>query len=210
MTSPSPRLVAITDLNQLEPLALLARLRRLAELAKPGSVALLLRDHTASGRQRWKLGQELSAITRGSGQLLWVADRLDLALLLEADGLHLGEGSAPAAAARRLWPAARWLSRAWHSSSLEPAEELAGVDALLVSPVVAERKGRAALGLGVLGELRAAVARRAQPLQLYALGGVSSDNAAQCLVAGASGVAAIGAALAPDPSALLGALGISR
>jgi thiamine-phosphate pyrophosphorylase len=205
-----PRLVAITDLSQLDPPTLLARLRRLAEAAVPGSLALLLRDHAASGRERLRLGRELRASSRATGQELWVADRIDLARLLEADGLHLGEGSVPARLARELWPRDRWLSRAWHGRDLAAASELEGVNALLVSPVLAERKGRTALGLDALTRLSHAAATQPEPLALYALGGVSSDSANRCLAAGADGVAAIAAALAPDPRALLDALGIAR
>lgn len=204
-----PRLIAITDLSQLDPVTLLARLRRLAEATTPGALALLLRDHAASGRERLGLGRELRAVARATGQALWVADRIDLALLLEADGLHLGEGSVPPRSARALWPRERWLSRAWHRRDVE-GPELVGADALLLSPVLAERKGRPALGLDALTHLSRAAAARSEPLAVYALGGVSSDNANGCLAAGADGVAAIAAALALDPSALLGALGIAR
>jgi thiamine-phosphate pyrophosphorylase len=206
----APRLVAITDLSQLDPVTLLARLRCLAEAARPSTLALLLRDHAAGGRQRLGLGRELASIARNSGQWLWVADRIDLALLLEADGLHLGEASVEATTARRLWPAERWLSRAWHAVDASPAAELEGVNALVVSPLLTERKGRPALGLPALRALRDALAASAKAPALYALGGVSPDNAAACLAAGATGVAAIGAALAPEPSALLNALGIAR
>ncbi|HVY27436.1 MAG TPA: thiamine phosphate synthase [Polyangiaceae bacterium] len=205
----APRLIAITDLSQLDPVTLLARLRGLAEAATPGSLALLLRDHAATGRQRLGLGQEMASLARSTSQALWVADRIDLALLLEADGLHLGEGSVPASAARKLWGIGRWLSRAWHRAELSNAAELEGVNALLLSPVLSERKGRPPLGLHALARCSQAAALRESVL-VYALGGVTSDNAASCLAAGASGVAAIGAALASDPSALLGALGIAR
>jgi len=206
----APRLIAITDLSELDPVTLLGRLQRLAEAATPGSLALLLRDHAASGRQRLGLGHELASIARSTSQALWVADRLDLALLLEAHGLHLGEGSVPASAARKGWDSGRWLSRAWHRADLSDVAELEGVNALLLSPVLSERKGRPALGLDALARCSQAAAARAETPLVYALGGVTSDNAASCLRAGASGVAAIGAALAPDPSALLGALGIAR
>ena len=108
----APRLVAITDLSLLDRVTLLARLRRLAESARPLTLALLLRDHSASGCERLSLGRELARIARNCGQLLWVADRVDLALLLEADGLHLGDASVDAGSARKLWGSERWLSRA--------------------------------------------------------------------------------------------------
>jgi thiamine-phosphate pyrophosphorylase len=207
-----PRLIAITDLNVVAAEALVTKLGRLASLARPGSVALLLRDHATGAKARLALGRELREIAASTGQALWVADRLDLALLLSADGVHLGEASVSASVARRL-VGDRVISRAWHAASLDgatAAEELADVDALLVSPLLAPRKGRPALGLGALEVLGEQLRARNRACQLYALGGVSAENATDCLSAGATGVAAIGAALAADPRALLSALDVLR
>ncbi len=209
------RLVAITDLSVAPHDQLVARLARLAHAARPGSVALLLRDHSASAKQRLALGRLLQDIRRSSQQQLWVADRLDLALLLEADALHLGEASVSATVARRLVGAEVRISRAWHAVPLDAAAtaelaELAEVDALLVSPVLEPRKGRPALGLGALGVLGEQLRARHSACHLYALGGVSAANAGACRAAGATGVAAIGAALRDDPQPLLAALGIAR
>lgn len=208
-----PRLIAITDLNLCAEDALLARLARLANAARPGSVALLLRDHNVSAKLRLALGVRLRGIAETSGQALWVADRLDLALLLRADAVHLGEGSVTAGAARRLLGGEMRITRAWHATSLEAAgavDELADVDGLLVSPVLAPRKGRPALGLATLGALGEQLRARNRAFQTYALGGVSAENAADCLEAGAAGVAAIGAALVEKPAGLLSALQILR
>jgi thiamine-phosphate pyrophosphorylase len=208
-----PRLIAITDLSVLGEDVLVARLQRLAQRALPGTVALLLRDHAASAKQRLALGKQLQSVAQGCQQALWVADRLDLALLLQADGVHLGEGSVSAAVARRLVGNGVRISRAWHAPSLAgavAADELANVDALLVSPVLAARKGRPALGLPTLGVLGEQLRARNQACQLYALGGVSAENAAACRNAGALGVAAMGAALAEDADALLAALQLLR
>jgi thiamine-phosphate pyrophosphorylase len=200
------RLIAITDLQLLPAGALEARLGLLCRKAKAGSIAVLLRDHGVGARERLHLGRKLRELTAETGQELWVADRLDLALLLEADGVHLGEASVSAEAARRLIGAGRRVSRAWHRDSLGAVPELAEVDALLVSPILAARHGRQPLGLETLARL--VVAGRALPRApaLYALGGVGPADAAACRAAGATGVAAIGAALTGDVPALLAAL----
>lgn len=209
-----PRLVAITDASVLPLPELSLRLRRLAARAGPGTVALLLRDHALSAKARLALGKALRDAAGEHGQQLWVADRLDLALLLGADGAHLGEASVSASRARELLPPGVRISRAFHPAPegvvSEAVAELAQVDALLVSPVLAPRKGRAALGLATFSTWGEQLRARHQAYPLYALGGVTSDNAAACVAAGAAGVAAIGAALAPDPAPLLEALGSLR
>lgn len=208
-----PRLVAITDLSVAPATELVTRLERLAHAAEAGSVALLLRDHAATARQRLALGHALRDVARRAQQELWVADRLDLALLLGADGVHLGDASVSATVARRLVGTQIRISRAWHAASLDDgpgAEELAEVDALLLSPVLESRKGRAALGVAALGVLGEQLRARHSACHLYALGGVSAENAAACLAAGSLGVAAIGATLRDDVQPLLNALGIVR
>ena len=206
-----PRLIALTDRSVASAAVTLARFERLALAARPGTVLLQLRDRELAVRERLAFGRELRALATRTGQLLQVNDRLDLALLLDADALHLGEGRVAATEARRLVGAARFVTRACHEP--DPARE-PGVDGWLVSPIFAARKGRDALGLGVLGERVAPEPTAAGPWgrpYVYALGGVTADNAAACLRAGAAGVAVIGAVLGvEDPSALVAALGIAR
>jgi thiamine-phosphate pyrophosphorylase len=190
----SVRLIAISDVARFGEAHTLERTRWLARAAKPGSLAVLLRDHELGARRRWELGRRLRGELGAAGQALWVADRIDLALALEADGLHLGEQSVSVLDARRLWTG--FVSVALH----DPQAPSAGADAVLLSPILAARKGRPALGVAALGRVRGA--------RVFALGGVDAQGAAACLSAGAQGVAAIGAVFDADPALLLAALGI--
>jgi thiamine-phosphate pyrophosphorylase len=211
MRRPAPRLIVITDLSALERNELARRMATVANAARAGTVAILLRDHEVSARERLALGRELCQITRTAEQQLWVADRLDLAMLLEADGVHLGEGSVSAREARRLLGSDLHVSRAWHRADLDDSgTELDDLDALLLSPIFAARKGRPALGAAALATLDAALQARPNAPRLYALGGVTAREVPACDVAGATGIASIGAALASDPRGLLEALGIAR
>jgi thiamine-phosphate pyrophosphorylase len=204
-----PRLLAITDLTRLSSAELVQRAAALAQGARPGSVAIVLRDHSESVRVRLALGRQLRELTSRAGQALWVADRLDLALVLRADALHLGEASVTPRDARSLLGNERLLSRAWHDERVDAAE-LAGTDAVLLSPVMESRKGRPALGLRGLGDFAEALRAAPHPPRLYALGGVTAESAAACVAAGAWGVAAIGAAFSPQATELLEALEIRR
>ena len=195
-----PRLIVVSDFTRGPAPALFERLERCLRAARPGSVLVQLREHGLGARDRLALGRSLVALARAHEQRFAVNDRLDLAVLLGADAVHLGESSVPSADARRLLPGA-WLSRAWHA----PDAPTDGADALVLSPIFAPRHGRPALGVEALSRARTGGAL------LYALGGVGATNAARALESGAAGVAVVGAVLEEDdPSALLWALGIER
>ena len=203
----APRLIAITD-TTVAPLGVLeARIEMLCALAAPGSVLVQLRDLALPTRARIDLGVRLRALTRRSAQLLSVNDRVDLAVLLEADALHLGESGVSTADARRV-VGDLWISRALHDPARAPDLD---ADALLLSPVIAARKGRSALGLEGLSRCRRLLARRSSPPALFALGGIRAESARACLDAGAQGVAVIGAVLGGAPlEPLVAAVGAAR
>lgn len=216
MLTPKPReptgheqvvLVAITDFERVPVKACLQRAERLASLARPGTLAVQLRDRTRATRELVRVGLELSRIVAGHGQLLVVNDRLDLARHLGVIGVHLGEGSVQTADAR-CWLPGVFVYRACHDPSFVDRVD---ADALLLSPILAARKGNRALGLLALSEARRRFAQASSATRLFALGGVQAASAADCLSAGADGVAAIGAAFDSEPvEPLLRALGILR
>jgi thiamine-phosphate pyrophosphorylase len=168
-------------------------------------VLVHLRDRELPFRERYALGVRLRAITAGTAQRLIINDRADLALLLDADGVHLPEAALRAEEVRPLFAErarAPWLSRAWHGQGPIDAE----VNALLIAPVFAARKGRPALGL--FG-LRALLPALPPEVVAFALGGVCAANAPLCLEAGASGIAVIAAAYS-EAERLISALHLSR
>jgi thiamine-phosphate pyrophosphorylase len=201
-----PRLIAFTDLGVAPASTLVERAERPASRALPSSMLFVLRDKERSAKVRLELGRLLAAVARRTEQLFGVADRVDLALLLGADALHLGEGGVDTRDARRLLGGSAFVTRSVHVP-----EEAALVDAdgVVFSPVIEARKGRAAWGLGGLARAREKLTSRGTAL--YALGGVRAENAAACVASGATGVAVIGALFGDeDATALLDALGILR
>jgi thiamine-phosphate pyrophosphorylase len=206
MTRLAPVLFAVTDRQRATAEATLERFARLGQAARPGSVAFQLRDGELSARERLHFGRALRAVARATEQLVLVNDRLDLAVLLEADGVHLGEAGVATAEARRLLGERAFVSRACHDVSRVGSDD---ADAVLLSPVFEARKGRPALGIGALEAALEARGGRGAPA-VFALGGVTAENAATCLAAGADGVAAIGAVLHGELDALVRALHIER
>jgi thiamine-phosphate pyrophosphorylase len=155
----------------------------------------------------FELGQALRQVAQRHAQLFIVNERIDLALLLGADALHLREDSVETRAARRLCgdlPIFRACHRVSELASLD-------ADAAFLSPVLEARKGSAPLGLPALGTARDALLAAGKRTRLFALGGVDAARAGACLEAGADGVAAIGSALGEvSPLPLLRALGIAK
>ena len=201
------RLIAISDLARLPAATLFERWQRLAAAAKPGSVAVDLREPALSGRALAELGAALGRIARAEQQHLIVNDRLDIAKLLDASALHLREDSVASVEARQFLPGVP-IVRACHRVA---DVALVDADAVLLSPILEPRKGNAALGLEGLRDARARLDEVRSSTRLFALGGVDAQRAAECLRAGADGVAAIGAAFGTEsPLELLRALGVER
>jgi thiamine-phosphate pyrophosphorylase len=202
-----PVLVVITDTTVAEESVLLERLERTLTLARPGTVLVQLRDPALAVRTRLALGERLRALCTRHGHWFGVNDRVDLAVLLGADALHLGERSIAPARARALLPEA-FVS---HASHAVEGVAVPGSDAAVLSPIVAARKGRPPLGIAALAQARLHAQAAPDETALYALGGIDASNAAACLAAGATGVAVIGAALdGRDVAPLIDALGIAR
>jgi len=71
---------------------------------RPGEVAVQLREKDLGGRALRELAGELRQVTRAAGAGLFVNDRIDVALAVGADGVHLGGTALPAADVRAIAP----------------------------------------------------------------------------------------------------------
>ncbi|HEV2196561.1 MAG TPA: thiamine phosphate synthase [Candidatus Acidoferrum sp.] len=139
-----------------------------------------------------------------------VNDRLDVALAVQAGGVHLGEKSLPAREAQRLVKSLHrerdfLIGVSCHSLEAAKAAESGGADYLFFGPVFATPSKAtygAPQGLKCVAEVCRAVA-----IPVLAIGGITLENAADCLSAGASGIAAIRLFQdAPDLTAIVRAL----
>ena len=168
-------------------------------------VVVQLREKDLGGRELLELAGALRCLTEAAGARLFVNDRVDVALAVGADGVHLGGGGLPPEAVRSIAPELG-ISVATHSvSEVARAAATAGVDFAVLGPIFdtpsKARFGMPPLGLAVLTE----GCRLGLPV--VAIGGIDGARAAACLAAGASGVACIRGVLnVPDPGAALGGL----
>ncbi len=133
------------------------------------------------------------------GALFFVNDHVELALEVDADGVHLGQEDQPLAAARARVGAARLLGASTHAAVQAAAAVAGGADYVAAGPVHATptKAGRPAVGLGYV---TAAAAIATCPV--VAIGGLDLGNAAAAIGAGADAVAVVRAiCAAPDPGA---------
>ena len=164
-----------------------------------GATVVQLRDKDASTRAMIELGQELRDLTRLAGVPLIVNDRLDVALAIEADGVHVGQSDMPADVARRLIGPDLLLGVSAATLDEVRQAERDGADYLGVGSVYATgSKADAGAPIGLEG-LRAVA--RATQLPIVAIGGIGPGRAGECMRCGAAGVAVISAIVGqPDPA----------
>jgi thiamine-phosphate pyrophosphorylase len=173
----------------------------IAERAIAGGADILqFRDKVMDSRRFLQVAEELRVITRRSGTLFIVNDRLDIALACGADGVHLGQGDLNAGTARQLVPAGFIIGVSVGTVEEAARAEFDGADYIALSPTfptLSKEDAGPGHGLARLREIRRAVA-----IPLIAIGGISGENAASVITAGADGVAVISAVVdSPDITA---------
>ncbi|HEX6274676.1 MAG TPA: thiamine phosphate synthase [Polyangiaceae bacterium] len=203
-----PTLIAITDRGVASAATTLERFAELGRLARPESVVFQLRDVALPARERLAFGRALLGIARETGQRLVINDRVDLAVLLGADGVHLGESAVSTGDARRLLGARALVTRACHDPSSAATLD---ADAVLLAPILQSTKALPTLGLEGLRRARASIGAQPEGPALIALGGVGIGDIQACRDAGADGVAMIRGVLRDTKlPELVRAAGISR
>lgn len=170
-----------------------------AEALRGGLRAVQLREKDLTAGQLFELAVELRQLTGEHGAKLLINDRIDVALAVAADGVHLGKASLPVSEARRILGGERLIGYSAHSVEEALQAQREGADFVTLGPVY-QTPSKALygdpLGPGVLAK-----AARVLKIPLFALGGVSHVSAAEVLSAGAQGVALISAIMAaPDPA----------
>lgn len=170
-----------------------------------GSPVLQLRDKTGDGRALLQAARALRRLTRERGACFIVNDRLDIALMAEADGVHVGQDDLPVEDVRRV---AAQVGRAdlivgLSTHDLEQVRQAGAldVDYLGFGPVFGTTTKADALqprGLGLLGEAKALSSR----LPVVAIGGISFATAGDVARTGVAMAAVIGDIVgASNPSA---------
>lgn len=163
-----------------------------------GAPAIQLRDKNGDGRSVLELTTALLHETRRTGALLFVNDRVDVALAAGADGAHVGDDDLPVRAVRSIAPEGFVVGRSVDDPASALAAEADGADYVGVGPVYATpSKADAGPVIGLQG---VEAVSRAVRVPVVAIGGVDAGNAEDVAAAGAAGVAVIRAVMAAaDP-----------
>ena len=161
-----------------------------------------LREKDLAARERLAVGRRVREQTRAAGVPLIVNDRIDLARAIDADGVHLGDDDLPLSVARELLGEDAVLGRSVSFVEDAVAAEAAGADYLGVGAVYATgSKGDIDDDEHAIGPERIAVIADAVSIPVVGIGGITPDNAAPVVDAGADGVAVIMAITAADDPA---------
>jgi len=168
-----------------------------AAMARGGITWVQLRAKEASDAELYRMAAECARALEGTGALLWIDDRPDVAALVGAAGVHLGQEDLPPAAARRVVGGDVWIGRSTHDrEQVAEADRDPDVDVIAVGPVFAT--GSKERPDPVVGLDFVAWARRATKKPLVAIGGIDAGNLASVLAAGADAAAVISAVCSPD------------
>ena len=198
MTAPDLRLIVISDVALAAPRSVLDVVRA---AVRAGAPAIQLRDKAASPRALHDQARRMLEVTRPAGALLFINDRLDVALATGADGVHLGPRDLPVAAARSAARAAGHPDFLIGASTDDPMAARA-----------AEAQGASYIGCGAvfgttskpgleeerIGTARLAEVVAAANVPVVGIGGITPDNVAAVAETGAAGVAVIGAVMKAD------------
>lgn len=178
-----PRLYAITDRRKFRAdftTVLEGILRRNVRMIQ-------LREKDLGGRELYSLARQARELTEQYGALLLINERLDIAVAVGADGVHLPEKGLPPGVVKDLFP---HLLVGYSAHSLEGVlyAQKEGADFVTLSPIFRTESHPEAEPLG-LEELKRVSAKVNVPI--YALGGVTQERIELCLKNGAYGVAGI-------------------
>lgn len=166
-----------------------------------------VRDRELGGAALVRHADEIARAVRDAARAggrparVLVNRRIDVALAVRADGVHLGADAVDAETARGLLGPDALVGVSCHAP--EEVARARGASYALLAPIrapLSKRSARAPLGLAALARARGA-------LPVLAQGGIDAATAAEAVAAGAAGVAVTGAILmAPDPAAAAAAL----
>lgn len=181
-----PKIYPITDSR----IAKLTHAEQVQKLIEGGAEVIQLRDKHASPKDFYESAREALIIARKRNVKIIINDRVDIALALKADGVHLGQDDLPPERARVILGDRAIIGFSTHNLEQVVYAINLPIDYLAIGPVYATRtkeNPEEIVGLKGVIEVREAVG----DFPLVAIGGITSENFQEVLEAGANSVAII-------------------
>lgn len=166
------------------------------EALKGGVKAVQLREKDLGTRSLLPMAYSLRELTSEYGAKLFINDRVDIAMAVDADGVHLGGQSMPAYAARKAAGEALVIGVSAHSITDAIKAEEEGADFITLGPIFetpSKKKYGQPLGPGLLSKARAKIS-----MPVFAIGGIKKERVDTVLESGATGIALISAILGSE------------
>lgn len=186
-----PKIYPITDTT----LSSLSHAEQVRRLIAGGATFIQLREKGKSVRAFCTDAAEAISIARSAGANVIINDRVDVALALGADGVHLGQADMPVAAARRLLGKDAIIGFSTHNIDQVKAALDLPINYLAFGPIFptqSKRNPDPVAGLNALGMIKSLASR----LPVTAIGGISKSNVVRVWPAGADSAAIISAIVA--------------
>ncbi len=167
------------------------------QAAEAGARLFQYRNKTASMKEAYAEALPLRTLAAELGVLFVVNDRCDLALAVDADGVHLGQGDLPLDLARKVMGPDKLIGISTHNPEQVRAASAGKPDYLGFGPIFkpgSKQDHDPVVGIEGLRQIRALTS-----LPVFAIGGITVKNVGEVMTAGANGIAVISAILkAPD------------
>ncbi|GFO61646.1 putative thiamine-phosphate synthase [Geomonas silvestris] len=168
------------------------------EALRGGVRAVQLREKDLTSKELYETAYELRRVTARHGAKLFINDRVDVALAVDADGVHIGASSLPIYKVRRLLGEKKLIGVSCHNQVQAITAQELGADFITFGPVYFT-PSKAAYGDPVGNDLLGTVAEMLQ-IPVFALGGITPENCTEVLGCGVHGIALISALMsAPEP-----------
>ena len=180
------RLYLITDRERIK----IPLYDAIKQSLEAGAKAIQLREKSLSTRELLKLAYDIRKLTYQYGAKLFINDRVDIALVVGANGVHLGIKSMPPDAVKRITSKDSLIGFSAHGIEEAKEAQEKGADFITFSPIY-ETKSKIGVPPKGLKELQKVSEKISIPV--FALGGINADKVNEVLCAGAYGVAIVSA-----------------
>ncbi|HKX84681.1 MAG TPA: thiamine phosphate synthase [Pyrinomonadaceae bacterium] len=185
-----PRIYPITD----RKLSGLSHAEQVRALVEGGASFIQIREKEMSGGAFFEDAKRAMEIAHAAGARILINDRVDIAIVVGADGVHLGQNDLPPVEARKLLGAKAIIGYSTHNIDQAKQASYLPIDYLAIGPVfTTSTKPNADPVVGLEGVQ--AVRNLANNLSIVAIGGINETNMAAVFEAGADSAAMIGAVL---------------